>query len=612
MRGIEADRPVWTPDPLGLHMAWNPLEWLGSVARRAWVDARHLADMRGQVAALSRLLPIIEFDMDGNVLTANENFTKASGYSRADLRSMHHRSFVDAAVRDTPEYRAFWDRLRGGEAQSAQYKRVGKDGKPVWVQATYFPILDARGRAFKVVKHTVNVTEQMLKQADGQGQLAAISKAQAVIEFDLDGNVRTANANFQNVMGYTLEELRGQHHRMFVEPAERDSPQYRAFWAKLSRGEYDAGRYKRLAKGGREVWVQASYNPIFDAEGKPFKIVEYATDITAQLKFSAQLRDAVSETQAVVTAAVEGDLTGRISTEDKSGELLALTQGVNTLIEMMMSVVQRIKEASGEVLVRAEEISSGNANLSQRTDEQASSLEEAAASMEEMATAVRLTASNASQANNLAIAACAQAEKGGAVVGSAVTAMRGINAASRKIADIIGVIDEIAFQTNLLALNAAVEAARASEMGRGFAVVASEVRSLAGRSAAAAKEIKALIQDSVVRVGEGSRLVDESGGTLIEIVAAVKKATDIVSQIAESSREQSQGIEQVNRAVTQMDEMTQQNAALVEEAAASSESIVEQIQALNSMVARYHVGHSPGQDLDREESPRSRAASATW
>ena len=577
MRGIEADRPVWTPDPLGLHMAWNPLEWLGSVARRAWVDARHLADMRGQVAALSRLLPIIEFDMDGNVLTANENFTKASGYSRADLRSMHHRSFVDAAVRDTPEYRAFWDRLRGGEAQSAQYKRVGKDGKPVWVQATYFPILDARGRAFKVVKHTVNVTEQMLKQADGQGQLAAISKAQAVIEFDLDGNVRTANANFQNVMGYTLEELRGQHHRMFVEPAERDSPQYRAFWAKLSRGEYDAGRYKRLAKGGREVWVQASYNPIFDAEGKPFKIVEYATDITAQLKFSAQLRDAVSETQAVVTAAVEGDLTGRISTEDKSGELLALTQGVNTLIEMMMSAILR-----------------------------------EAASMEEMATAVRLTASNASQANNLAIAACAQAEKGGAVVGSAVTAMRGINAASRKIADIIGVIDEIAFQTNLLALNAAVEAARASEMGRGFAVVASEVRSLAGRSAAAAKEIKALIQDSVVRVGEGSRLVDESGGTLIEIVAAVKKATDIVSQIAESSREQSQGIEQVNRAVTQMDEMTQQNAALVEEAAASSESIVEQIQALNSMVARYHVGHSPGQDLDREESPRSRAASATW
>jgi methyl-accepting chemotaxis protein len=263
-------------------------------------------------------------------------------------------------------------------------------------------------------------------------------------------------------------------------------------------------------------------------------------------------------------------------------------------------VVRLIKESSEEVLIRAEEISSGNANLSQRTDEQASSLEQTAASMEEMSTAVRLTADNASEANDLAIAACAQAEKGGAVVGSAITAMRGINDASRKIADIIGVIDEIAFQTNLLALNAAVEAARASEMGRGFAVVASEVRSLAGRSAAAAKEIKALIQDSVLRVGEGSRLVDESGGTLTEIVSAVKKATSIVARIADSSREQSQGIEQVNRAVTQMDEMTQQNAALVEEAAASSQSIVEQIQALNATVARYRVGASPAAAAYRE------------
>jgi methyl-accepting chemotaxis protein len=568
-------------------MAWNPLQFCSSLLRRA--SARRYADVRGQVEAISRLLPVIEFDLQGNVLTANENFRKASGYSLPELRGMHHRMFghVDAG---TAEYRAFWDKLRRGETQSVQEKRKGKDGQPLWVQATYFAILDRRGRPFKVVKHTVNVTEQMLKLSDGQGQLAAISKAQAVAEFDLDGGFRTANANFLSMMGYTLEELRGRQHGLFVDPAGREW--HSALWARLARGEYDAGQYKSLAKGGREIWIQTSFNPILDAEGKPFKVVQYATDITAQLQFSAQLREAVAETQAVVTAAVEGDLTKRIATEGKSGELLTLTQGVNTLIEVMMSVVQRIKEASDEVLVRAEEISSGNTNLSQRTDEQASSLEQTAASMEEISTAVRLTADSAAEANTLAIAACAQAEKGGAVVGSAITAMRGINAASKKIADIIGVIDEIAFQTNLLALNAAVEAARASEMGRGFAVVATEVRSLAGRSAAAAKEIKALIQDSVVRVGEGSRLVDESGGTLTEIVAAVKKATGIVARIAESSREQSQGIEQVNRAVTQMDEMTQQNAALVEEAAASSESIVEQVHALNAMVAGYHVGGS--------------------
>ncbi len=585
-------------------MAWNPLQFCSSLLRSAWVDARHYADLQGQVAAISRLLPVIEFDLQGNVLTANENFRNASGYSLAELRGMHHRTFghVDA---DTAEYRAFWDKLRRGETQSAQEKRKGKDGLPLWVQATYFPILDRRGRPFKVIKHTVNVTEQMLKLSDGQGQLAAISKAQAVAEFDLDGRLRTANANFLSMTGYTLDELRGQPHSLFVDPASRDW--YGTLWARLARGEYDAGQYKSLAKGAREVWIQTSFNPILDAEGKPFKVVQYATDITAQLQFSAQLRAAVGETQAVVSAAVEGDLTKRIATEGKSGELLALTEGVNTLIEMMMSVVQQIKAASDEVLVRAEEISSGNTNLSQRTDEQASSLEQTAASMEEMSTAVRLTADNAAEANNLAIAACTQAEKGGAVVGSAIAAMRGINQASKKIADIIGVIDEIAFQTNLLALNAAVEAARASEMGRGFAVVASEVRSLAGRSAAAAKEIKALIQDSVVRVGEGSRLVDESGRTLAEIVAAVKKATGIVARIAESSREQSQGIEQVNRAVTQMDEMTQQNAALVEEAAASSESIVEQVHALNSMVARYQVGGSVAGGASQDAEARARS-----
>ncbi|MEJ1962555.1 MAG: methyl-accepting chemotaxis protein [Gammaproteobacteria bacterium] len=351
-------------------------------------------------------------------------------------------------------------------------------------------------------------------------------------------------------------------------------------------------QYKCLAKGGREVWIQASFNPILDAAGKPFKIVEYATDVTQQLGFSEQLRSVVRETRATVSAAAGGDLSRRIPLAGKSGDVAELAQGVNELIDVMKTLVDQIQETAGEVQLAAEEISTGNGNLSQRTAEQASSLEETASSMEEMASTVRQTAENAAQANQLAIEACAQAEKGGEVVGSAVQAMSGINASSSKIADIIGVIDEIAFQTNLLALNAAVEAARAGEQGRGFAVVASEVRSLAGRSATAAKEIKALIQDSVARVSEGSRLVDESGRTLDGIVGAVKKVTTIVAEIASASREQSIGIEQVNRAVMQMDEATQQNAALVEEAAASSESIVEQVHALSAMISRYQGGSS--------------------
>jgi methyl-accepting chemotaxis protein len=584
----------------------NPLGWLARVARRAWSAVRYCGDRRAQVAAISRVLPVIEFDLDGNVLTANENFQKASGYSRRELRGMHHRDFVDPEYRASPEYRAFWDKLRRGECQSAQYKRMAKNGREVWVQATYYPLRGLTGRPFKVVKHTTDITEHMLKHADGMGQLAAISKAQAVIEFDLDGTIRTANQNFLSLMGYSLEELRGRHHGMFLEAAGRNGPEERLRWARLARGEHDAGQYRCLAKGGREVWIQASYNPIMDAGGKPFKVVEYATDVTEQVNFSEQLRRAVQETGAVVAAAAQGDLTHRISLEGKSGELAQLSQGVNALIDVMAGLVAQIKDVSGEVRNGTEQISSGNVNLSRRTDEQAASLKQAASSMEEMATAVRHTAENAAKANELAVAACTQAEKGGAVVGSAVTAMGGISAAARKIADIIGVIDAIAFQTNLLALNAAVEAARAGEQGRGFAVVASEVRSLAGRSATAAKEIKALIQDSVARVGEGSRLVEESGRTLNEIVAAVRKATAIVAEIATTSREQSSGIEQVNSAVMQMEEMTQQNAALVEQAAAASESIVEQVRSLNSMVTGYRV-NVPARD-ERDSAARRAAA----
>jgi methyl-accepting chemotaxis protein len=295
------------------------------------------------------------------------------------------------------------------------------------------------------------------------------------------------------------------------------------------------------------------------------------------------------EMQSMLAAVNGGDLGKRIDLAGKTGFFEAMTRGVNQLADNMAEVVAKVKAVASEVHRGADEISTGNANLSQRTEQQSSSLEETASSMEEMTTTVKQNADNAGQANQLAMAARDQAEKGGAVVNQAVTAMSDINDASKKIADIIGVIDDIAFQTNLLALNAAVEAARAGEQGRGFAVVASEVRSLAGRSATAAKEIKELIQDSVRKVEDGSVLVTQSGQTLEKIVASVKKVSDIVAEIAAASREQSSGIEQVNRAVMQMDELTQQNAALVEEATAASQAMAEQVRGLNQMLDRYRV-----------------------
>ncbi len=296
----------------------------------------------------------------------------------------------------------------------------------------------------------------------------------------------------------------------------------------------------------------------------------------------------INETVSVLSQMAVGNLTKTIEA-DYSGTFGKLKSDVNGTIDKLTVVLEGIGENADAVLTGSHEIAEGNANLSKRTEQQAANLEETASSMEEMTTTVRQNADNARQANQLAAGAREQAEKGGSVVSSAVSAMGEITSSSKQIADIIGVIDEIAFQTNLLALNAAVEAARAGEQGRGFAVVASEVRNLAGRSATAAKEIKDLIKDSVIKVEEGSKLVDESGQTLEEIMNSVKKVSDIVAEIAAASQEQSDGIEQVNKAISQMDEMTQQNSALVEQAAAASETMSKQALNLNELVSFFSI-----------------------
>ena len=678
----------------------------GSKPRSAAADKLSYADLAGQVAAIRRSQAVIELGMDGTILWANDNYLKVFGYSLEEVRGQHHRIFVPPAARDSAEYRAFWEKLQKGEPQSGRQRRYHKEGRVVWIRASYNPIADLKGRLVKVVALAQDITETIRKSTEYEGELKAVSNAQAVMEFATDGTILTANENFLKVVGYKLEEVRGKHHGMLLDPAQRGSAEFRAFWEKLARGEGEAGQYRRVGKGGREVWLQSTYNPIRDMDDKAFKVVEYSTDITGQVReselnaafkgalenlssnvmvadndlniiyvnkamremahavqddfrrdvpsfdagrllganidsfhrnpahqrnllagldktFTSQISiggrtlrisanpmvDAggkrlgtvlewadrtvelgiEAEINALVQSATSGDLTQRMDLGGKSGVFAEIGKGINQLTENMSEVVSLVQASATEVSRGAVEISQGNADLSQRTEEQAASLEETASSMEQMTSTVKQNADNASQASQLAAAARDQADKGGSVVGQAIRAMTEINEASKKIVDIIGVIDEIAFQTNLLALNAAVEAARAGEQGRGFAVVASEVRNLAGRSASAAKEIKGLIQDSVRKVEEGSQLVTQSGQTLDHIVTAVKKVSDIVGEIAGASREQSAGIEQVNKAVVQLDEMTQQNAALVEQASAASQSMADQAKGLSQMMERYQV-----------------------
>ena len=436
-------------------------------------------------------------------------------------------------------------------------------------------------------------------------QALAMSKSQAVIEFNLDGTVVTANDNFLACLGYTLDEIKGKHHRLFVDPTYANSLEYQAFWAKLNRGEFDTNSYKRIAKGGREIWIQATYNPIFDASGKPYKVVKFASDITAQKQSQFEMEKLVTEAQNVLGRLANNDLTQEM-TETYRGDLDKVKCSINAVVQNLTQTITSVREAVQAVSSGAEQITKGNEDLSQRTSEQASALEETSASMEEMTSTVKQNADNAKQANQLAIAARDIADKGGSVTVRAVEAMGEINKSSKKIADIITVIDEIAFQTNLLALNAAVEAARAGEHGRGFAVVAAEVRNLAQRSATAAKEIKGLINESIQRVSDGSELVNQSGKTLEEIVSSVKRVTDIIAEITAASQEQAQGIDQVNKAIMQMDETTQQNAALVEETTSASQSMKDQAKELMSQMDVFVVNASEDHASARTATPSAR------
>ena len=535
-------------------------------------------DALAMLTALNRSQAVIEFKPDGTILTANQNFLHALGYSLAEIQGKHHSMFVAPEERDSAAYRSFWEALRHGEFQAAEFRRVAKGGREIWIEASYNPVLDATGKPVKIVKFATEVTEKKMRSLSDQSQIAAANRSQAVIQFNLDGTIVSANQNFLGAMGYTLEEIQGKHHSIFMPPDQRDSSEYRGFWQALNRGEFQAGEYKRIAKGGREIWILASYNPILDSTGKPRGVVKFATDVTAEKLKKADLAgqiEAIEKSQAVIEFAMDGtivrandnfldamgytlaDIKGRHHSmfvengeresaayrefwaalnrgEYQAGEFKRVGCGgkevhiqasYNPILDLNgkpFKVVKYASDVTRQVLVRI-----GNERVR-------GMMESVAAGSEELNASVREISEAMSKSRDTAVAAV---EK----VADADAQAHRLSEASQAMSGIVELINNITGQINLLALNATIESARAGEAGRGFAVVASEVKSLAGQARQATDkigtEISSLngISDGVVvALTSIKQSINDLNEYVTSTAAAIEEQSTVTSEMSTS------------------------------------------------------------------------------
>ena len=552
-------------------------------------------DLQAINTAINRVQAVIEFELDGTILHANDNFLNVVGYTLDEVQGKHHAMFCDPEYAKTPQYREFWARLARGEFDQGDYKRIARDGHEVWISASYNPIFDADGKPYKVIKFANDVTAGKMRNAEYEGKVSAIGKAQAVVEFDMHGNVLDANANFLDVMGFELADIKGEHHRMFCEAEYANSLDYKKFWQKLNRGEFDSGRYKRIGNHGKVVWIQATYNPILDLNGKPYKVVKFAIDITEQVKLEASIQDkSQDESRKVkvllesVARAAQGDLTCTIVQEGEE-PIDLLAGGIGKMIVDLRGVIANVVAAAGGFADSSHAIAERATGVAVGTQALGATVEQMNASIDGLTFSINSIAENVSSADYLARATQQEAEAGARAVAKSIEAMDLINRSSEDIGEIVKVISEIANQTNMLAFNAAIEAARAGEHGLGFSVVADEVRKLAERSSQATKEISKLINESVKRVTTGSEISRQASDAFDKIVSGVGKTTLAISDISKAANEQLLTAREVSTAIQYIAEETEKSAANVDSIARSTDALNDRAGNLNQTVSGFVV-----------------------
>ncbi|PIO96355.1 methyl-accepting chemotaxis protein [Pleomorphomonas carboxyditropha] len=484
-------------------------------------------DRRAKLDALNKSQAIVEFDVSGKVLWANENFLTLLGYTLPEIKGKHHSLFVAPKLHNSPEYKAFEDNLRRGLFQSGEFHRIGKGGKDIWIQATYNPLLDRSGKPYKIVKFAIDVTAQKIEYAELRGQIEAINKSQAVIAFSMDGIVLDANENFMTALGYTLSEIKDKHHSMFVDPAYRSSSEYKQFWDDLRSGKFQAAEYKRIGKNGREVWIQATYNPIFDPAGHLIKVVKFATDITKEV-LERQRKAEVSKT-------IDSDL-GSIA----------------------------------EAITHAAERAASSAAASNQTS---ANVQAVAAGSEELAHSVSEISRQVTNALEISQSAVAQANRTN-------TTMTTLNTAVQKIGEVVDLINTIAAQTNLLALNATIEAARAGDAGKGFAVVASEVKQLASQTSKATDEIAGQIAAVQMNTTEATGAIGEISSTIAKIneisasiASAVEEQEAVTTDMSANMQTAAQGVEIITQGMNDIAAAARQVDGSVKKVKEASRSI---------------------------------------